>query len=138
MRTVKPPLENSATELPIEFSLIIPSTRDDDERISDGWFERRIKEEEKWWDKRFGGSTIELHEGQYVEGDHIIEEDVAELTVSMSKETYEEWRKMIGNRIRQKKQAWKQDTILYKINGHAFIYPDKEYIEGEDVKEVPI
>ena len=137
MRTVKPPLENSATELPIEFSFIIPSTRHD-KRISEGWFEKRIKDEEKWWDKKFGGSTVELHKGQYVEGDTVIEEDVAVITVSMNKDTYNENRKMIGERIRDKREAWDQDTVLYKINSHTFIYPDKEYIDGEGTQEVPI
>ena len=137
MRTVKPPLENSATELPIEISFIIPSTRHDEE-ISDGWFERRIKEEEKWWDGRFGGSTVEMVEGQYVEGDHVIEEDVAVITVSMSKKTYDSNREVIGEHIRQKREAWDQDTVLYKINDHTFIYPDRDYVKGEDVEDVPV
>lgn len=137
MRSVKPPLENSATEMPIEFSFIIPSTRHD-KRIDDGWFQRRIKEEEKWWEERFGGSSIEMMEGGYVEGEQVIEEDVAIIRVSMSKENYDNSREMIGKHIRNKREAWDQDTVLYKINDHSFIYPDRDYIKGEKVENVPI
>jgi len=119
-----------SNRLPIQFGIIVPST-EKDRKISDEEFQRRIDNEKKFFSKNFGGDTSIRTVGSYWDGKKLIQEKGALITSSMSMIEYNKRRKKLANHITAIQKRWKQDTILYNIEGQDFIMPKKSYLDDD-------
>lgn len=134
-RVVEPPLADSTeiNNLPVQVSFVVPSTRGGDV-LPKEHFEDRVKYAKKWFDERFGGDTTVRGKGGYLMDDELIEEPVAIVESSMSVSTYEEYREEFGEFIKERRENWDQDTVMFTVEDRVFIYPKRDYIDdGETV-----
>ena len=134
-----PPLKLRSNQLSVQVVSVVPSTKFD-KNISDQEFKKRIDAEKKWFSNNFGGDTSIKSVGSYVMDNKLIKERVVIVESSMSKETYMKSRSKLASHFKAKRKQWKQDSIIFKVEGHAFIYPKKSFIEGDKVtsKSIPV
>lgn len=126
--------------LPLQFGIIVPST-DRDKPISRSRFNKRINDEKEWFSKQFGGDTSVESVGSYWDDEKkkLIKEPGAIVWSSMSKKKYNEKVKMLSDRIKENKEKWQQQSVLFKIEGYDFIYPKQDFIDHDsDIKAVPV
>jgi len=129
LRTISSP-RFSRSRLPVQVSVIVPSTKKD-KSITDKEYEKRIKDEQKWFNDRFGGSTTIEETGSYNMGGKVIKEKGVIVESSMSVKTYEKKKHIIEKHFRTKRNKWKQDTVLIKVEGQTFLIPKKSYINND-------
>lgn len=129
---VEPPHEGAeVSDLPIQVSVVVPSTRGD-KQLSKRFFERRIETTREWFDSHFGGDTTVRGSGGYLEDGRLIDEPVAIVEASTTTEKYNKFRGDFATFVESKQKNWQQDTILYTVEGRVFIYPKRPYIDDED------
>lgn len=118
------PLQNKATQLPIQFRIVVPSTTNKNEKLTPLQYQSRIDETAKDLSKKFGGETTIRGVGGYVsqEGE-LINEDVAVIESSMKLEDYKKNKLALGNFIKNKQKSWGQETIGYGVEDELYIYP---------------
>jgi len=141
LKTTKP-LKLRQNKLPLQFSIVVPSTKNNVE-ISQSSFLERIDDEKKWISKKFGGDTSIRALGSYIlkkgKNEKLIKEDVAIVEASTTPKIFEEQKKYLEIHIKDRKKEWKQYQIMYKIEGNSFLYPKKrQYPSDNSVKEIPI
>jgi hypothetical protein len=117
------PLKKESTELSIQFSINVPSTKNIDEPISTKEFQERIDETKNFLSKNFGGDTEIKGKGDYTKDGRLIQDDVSVIESSMKPEAYKENKKKLEEYITKKQKEWTQDTILYNFEDSAYIYP---------------
>jgi hypothetical protein len=117
------PLKKESTELPIQFSINVPSTKNIDEPISPEEFQARIDETKKFLSKTFGGDTEIKGKGDYTKDGRLIQDDVSVIESSMKSEAYKENKKKLEEYIAKKQKEWTQDTIGYSFEDAFYIYP---------------
>lgn len=132
--SIKPILK--ANRLPVQFSIIVPSTKLS-KSVSDKTFNSRVKQEKEYLTRLFGGETAIRGTGSYVLkasglSEKKIPEKVMLIEASTTPDRFQEKRKEISNHIRKQQKSWQQDTIFYKIEGESFIYPKKDYIDSDN------
>lgn len=125
-----PPIGEPVNNLPVQVSLVVPSSVGEDQ-VDREVFEERVENTKKWFSERFGGDTTTRGDGDYVMDDELIEEPVAIVESSTSIEKYKQKAEELAKFIRTRRQVWGQDTIAYKIEGRVFIYPKREYIDHD-------
>lgn len=103
--------------LPIEFKVLIPSTRDKDIKISPAAFEKRVDKTVRFLTKLFGGSTLDIETGTYLLKGKTIREPVATITVSASTEDYNRYDEKLEKYLKQKKKSWGQDSMGFVYQG---------------------
>jgi len=103
--------------LPIEFKVLIPSTRQQNIKIASSAFNKRVNEAVRFLTKRFGGSTIDIETGTYMMKNKTIKEKVASITVSASVADYNRYDEEIEKYLKEKKKAWGQDSMGFVYQG---------------------
>ena len=151
-----PKLE-SANDLPVQVSLLVPSTENRENikgemktyKITAKQFNKRVNETKKFFDElkdpqgNYGGDTTIKDVGSYWDGEKkkLIHEKGAIVERSMSIPTY---KKIIDNitRYAEKKQKdYKQSTMLIAVEGRKFIVPKQGYIDDDKItqnKPIPV
>ena len=121
---IKAPLYTKSTKLPIQFSLIIPSTKEKKQILNPEEFQERIDKTTKYFTKKYGGDTKIRAQGDYIskEGEFIPEDNVI-LEVSMKKSDYDKDKKALASYIKRKKNEWGQESLLFSVEDDTYIYP---------------
>lgn len=125
-----------ANTLPVQVSVIVPSTRKKVARISDDEFNKRVDSEKRWFDnpKRFGGDTSVQTVGSYRMGKKLIKEDGVKITASTTIDKYNKNLPSLEKHVMKRRKEWGQDTMFLEVEGHSFIAPKKGYIDSEKNK----
>ena len=126
----------SANILPVQVSVIVPSTKRKISRISDEEFNKRVDSEKRWFDnpRRFGGDTSVQTVGSYRMGKKLVKEDGVKITASTTVDKYNKQLPAIEKHVMKRRKEWGQDTMFLEIEGHSFIVPKKGYIDSEKIK----
>lgn len=130
-RRVEAPLGSNVNNLPVQLSLIVPSTSHG-EQMPTREFRQRVSRVRKWFSARFGGDTTVRGSGGFIDENELIDEDVAIVESSMSIETYREERSTFADYVRSKREDWGQDAVTYQVEDRVFIYPEKGYIDHDE------
>jgi hypothetical protein len=104
--------------LPIEFKILIPSTRDKSIPISEAAFRKRVDEAVQFLTKRFGGSTITIETGTYMLKGKTIMEKIASIQVNTNQVVYNKYDEDVEKYVLAKKHSWGQDSM-------GFMYQNK-------------
>ncbi|GAG12478.1 unnamed protein product [marine sediment metagenome] len=129
-RFIRAPPLKSINNLPVQVSVIVPST-EKEIKIPQPEFEKRIESEKKWFSRRFGGDTSVKTEGSFFDGNDFIVEKGVSVESSMSVDTYNKKRRLLAKHLLDRQKQWKQDTMLMKIEGKVFIAPKRPYIDHD-------
>jgi len=125
------PIKQNTLSLPVQFSITIPSTQGTDQKLAKKEFNNRIKEAKKWVVDKYYGDTTILAKGDYTADGKLIEEDVAVINVSTTREDYEKNKKELGKFIKDKRKEYEQQQMAYTLEDDLFLYP-------EDPKKTPV
>lgn len=118
------PKEN-VRSIPIDVSIIVPSTRYD-RKVSKKEFNKRIHKTSRFMASAFGGDTTVLAHGGYISGSgREISENVANVNASMTHVQFEENKHKLERFIKDMRKEWKQETVAYKVENDLKIYPKK-------------
>lgn len=121
--------------LPVQIAVAVPSTQGD-QQMGKSKFEDRIEDVKRWFSETFGGATTIHASGDYVgEDGELVEEEVGVVEAAMSKSAYLENYEDFGARTENAQQSWGQDTVYYRVEDRAFIYPERAYLDDDE--EVP-
>ena len=130
-------LDLKANRLPVQFSIIVPST-EFDKKIKAKDFTKRIDSEKKYFDKKFGGDTTIREVGSYVlkkgKKDILIKEKGAVVESSTIPAVYNKNRSSLASHIKKRQKDWKQNSVLFRIQSESFIYPKQPFIPSADKK----
>lgn len=142
-----PPLEE-ANNLPVQVSIIVPSTKniidkksgkEKSKKISEKEFDERVKETKKEFDNLFGADTAISDVGSYFNGKKHIDEKGVIVESSTSIPKYKENIKKVVELAEEKQKKYLQDTMAVKVEGRLFIVPKKSYIDDDKItKNKPI
>lgn len=117
-----------ANRLPIQFSIIVPSTKMN-KKISASSFSKRVDSEKRFFSKNFGGDTSVRATGSFIlkkgRKDILVKERSAIVESSTTPKVFNSKRKILIRHIISRKKEWKQDSIFFKLEGEAFIFPRK-------------
>ena len=134
-KTLKP-LKLKSSRLPVQFSIIVPATEGKTE-ISTQRFNQRLLREKKYLDNIFGGDTSIVGRGSSKvtsgKGKPVIE-TVGVVEASTTPRKFIGNKRKITEHIKDRQKRWKQNTILYKIEGETFIYPKRKFISDAKIK----
>ena len=131
------PMKN-ANRLPVQVGIIVPKTRYD-KKIKQKEFNKRVREEERWFSTSFGGDTSIDTAGGFIKNKRLIKERGKWVYSSMTSEGYAKFRKKIAEHIRQRQKEWKQYSILLKVEGVDFIVPkDNDIPDDKKLKSIPV
>ena len=126
-----------ANRLPIQFSVIVPSTKLE-KKISSSAFQKRIDSEKRFMSKTFGGDTTVRAVGSFVlkkgKKDVLIKERTAIVESSTTKRVFDSKRKALIKHIKDRKKQWKQNSILFNLEGESFIFPRQKFIPHQRSK----
>lgn len=126
-----------ANRLPVQFSVIVPSTKLE-KKISTSAFQKRINSEKRFMSKTFGGDTTVRAVGSFVlkkdKKDILIKEKTAIVESSTTTKVFNSKRKALIQHIKARKKQWKQNSILFKLEGETFIYPRQKFIPHDRSK----
>jgi hypothetical protein len=122
-RGLIPPLKNKTTTLPVQFSIIVPSTKKD-KPISKKAYNKRIRDTRKFLAEKFGGDTSIKAEGGYIDQKgKLIKENVTKVESFIDKKTYKEKKNELENFVQKKRKDWKQESIGFEFENDLYIYP---------------
>ncbi|MAH48579.1 hypothetical protein CMI37_22330 [Candidatus Pacearchaeota archaeon] len=125
------PLKLKSNRLPIQFSVLVPSTKLD-KKISTSSFRKRIDDEKKFMSKTFGGDTSVKSTGSFVlkrgKKDILIKEKNVIVESSTTTNKFNENRSRLIRHLKAKQKQWKQNSVLYKLEGESFIFPRQSFI----------
>lgn len=130
MNSIKP-LNLNSNRLPLQFGLIVPSTKDNDKKISSKEFEKRVDNTKSFFSKTFGGETSVKSEGGFVLNDKLIKEKTVIVESSTTTKSFNNNRKKLEDYVKNKQKSWKQNSLLFKIEGEDFIYPKQSFIDHD-------
>ena len=126
-----------ANRLPVQFSVIVPSTKLE-KKISPSAFQKRINSEKIFMDKTFGGDTTVRAVGSFVltkrKKDILIKEKNAIVESSTTRKVFNTKRKILIQHIKERRKQWKQNSILFKLEGETFIFPRQKFIPHDRSK----
>lgn len=127
-----------ANRLPVQFSIIVPSTKLD-KKISTQAFNKRIDSEKTFMSRTFGGDTAIKAEGNFElkeEGKKLklIKERNVIVESSTTKKVFNTKRKILIRHLKQRRKQWKQNSILFKVEGETFITPRQSFIPHDKSK----
>lgn len=131
--TIKAPPLKSSNNLPVQVSIIVPSTKAHSKKITPLEYQRRIDETKKFFDKEFGGDTTVEEVGSYYDDGQgkLIKEKGAIVESSMSIPTYNKKIKNVAEYVEKKQKEYEQDTMLISVEGRKYITPRKDYIDDD-------
>lgn len=126
-----------ANRLPVQFSVIVPSTKLN-KKITPRAFQKRIDSEKRFMDRTFGGDTTVRAVGSFVlrkgRKDILIKERNAIVESSTIKRVFNSKRRSLVRHIKLRQKQWKQNSILFKIEGESFIFPRQKFVAHQRSK----
>lgn len=130
-------LDIRSNRLPVQYSIIVPSTKLD-KKITSSAFQKRINSEKRFMDKTFGGDTTIRAVGSFVlkrgKKEILIKERNAIVESSTTKPIFNSKRMILKRHIIQRRKQWKQNSILFKVEGETFIFPRQKFIAHDRSK----
>jgi len=118
------PLQSKSTKLPIQFNIIVPSTKKGDKKLTTRAFNKRVETIAKTMSKEFGGETSIKGVGGYInKKGKLVKEKVMIVESSMKKEDYLKNKKELEKLIKIKKKEWGQESIGFNLEEDFYIYP---------------
>ena len=132
------PLKLKSNRLPIQFSVLVPSTKLD-KKISTAEFNKRVDSEKKFMSRTFGGDTAIKNEGNFELKEKgkkpiLIKEKNVLVESSTTTTRFNKNRSKLVRHLKAKQKQWKQNSVLYKLEGEAFIFPRQDFIPHEKTK----
>ncbi len=127
-----------ANRLPVQFSIIVPSTKLK-KKISPSAFAKRVDSEKRFLSRTFGGDTAVKSEGNFELKERgkkpiLIKERGVIVESSTTKKVFNSQREALIRHLKQRKKQWKQNSLLFKIEGETFIFPRQSFIPHERSK----
>ena len=120
--------QDSVFALPIEVSVLVPSTKNASDKIGKAEFANRIEETQNYLSTLFGGFTSQDAEGGYTsEEKGLINEDVYEVTSFASAKDFKNKFETLVNQVKQWCKSWGQESIGLILEGDMF-YIDKDIV----------
>ena len=116
-----PNKEQIDNSLNVNFKLIIPSTKNESNKVSDKVFRNRIDQVIKFLANIFMGSTINNAIGTYQYKNEVIKEDVAIISVFTNEEIYNKHDKILKKYIKNKKKIWGQDAMGFEYQSAFYL-----------------
>ena len=127
-------LNISSNRLPVQYSIIVPSTN----LSKKDTFLKRINSEKIFMDRNFGGDTSVRSVGSFIirrgKKNILIKEKGAIIESSTTKKVFNSKRTILKKHIIQRQKQWKQNSILFKIEGETFIHPRQKFIAHDRSK----
>jgi hypothetical protein len=127
-------------EFPVKISIIVPSTSDVSEEISNNEFKGRISEVESFLASLFGGYTETEADGGYIdEKANLVTERVSVIAAFATQEKFELNKSSLFAQVKTWCKEWKQEVIGVEISGELFyIGPSiNEYVEQKKTDTQP-
>jgi hypothetical protein len=120
--------QDSVFALPIEVSILVPSTKNASDKIGKAEFANRIEQTQNYLSTLFGGFTSQDAEGGYTSEDKgLINEDVYEVTSFASARDFKNKFETLVNQVKQWCKSWGQESIGLILEGDMF-YIDKDIV----------
>ena len=116
-----PNKEQIDNSLNVNFKLIIPSTKNESNKVSDKVFRNRIDQVIKFLANIFMGSTINNAIGTYQYKNEVIKEDVAIISVFTNEGIYNKHDKILKKYIKKKKKIWGQDAMGFEYQSAFYL-----------------
>ena len=131
LKFVTPPPFKSSNHLPVQLTVLVPSTRFDKE-LDAATFSKRVDAEKRWFDKRFGGDTAVKDVGSYLmDGKKLIKEKGVIVEASTTTDKYKKFQREFARHVERRAKDWSQQTILSSVEGQKFIVPKQDFIDDE-------
>jgi hypothetical protein len=120
--------------LPVEQSVIVPSTTAGDRRISPSTFKNRVREVRKYLSQKYGGYTSVRAVGGYYSADKrkVIKEPVTVVTSYATFDSHKENKNDLFRKLKQWSKKWGQESMGYSYEGDLY-YINKNF----PVRSVP-
>jgi hypothetical protein len=101
----------------LQFGIIVPSTRNQEQRIGPGAFNKRVREATEFFTKLFGGATITVAEGSYKgRRGRVMEEPVAVINVYTTTNDWNKNDKHVKRWLMKKKTNWGQESMGFMFD----------------------
>lgn len=149
IRFIRPLPIQSRNRLPLQVSVIVPSTRNIRRKVAGEWksipiyltddeYAKRIDNEEKYFSKKFKGDTSVVGTGNYWDGERkeLVPERNVKVQSSTTEEIYNKKRSELARHIKARQKQWKQSQVMYSVEGQDFMYPKKGWAD-DDKKQKP-
>jgi hypothetical protein len=117
-----------SNRLPVQVSVIVPSTTQKDKPLSTSEFNRRVDGVKLKMSGLYGGDTSVRGEGNFNLGRKLIKEPVAVVESSTTPQQYETTRTRFASYLRRKRTEWGQNSVAYTVEGVTYIYPRQKFI----------
>jgi len=114
-------------KLPIEQTIIVPSTTRADKPISKAKMRGRVDEVRKFLSMKFGGYTSTKGMGGWYSNNKkkLIKEDIVKVTGFSSSKNYNKNKNLLVKQIRNWGHKWGQESMGYEKEGDLFLYDTK-------------
>lgn len=112
--------KKDAFKLPVNFKVIVPSTREKDIHINYKSFFKRVEDTKKFILKMFEGATIDTSIGAYKMEGQVVDEKVGVISVFTDKTQYERYDQELEKFLKEKKRNWSQDSMGYEYEGSLY------------------
>lgn len=127
-----------SNRLPVQFSIIVPSTKLD-RKISTKAFARRADSERRFLSRTFGGDTSIKASGDFEikekgKQPKLIKEKSVIVESSTTARVFNAKRKTLIKHLKARQKQWKQNSILFKVEGETFITPRQSFIPHDKSK----
>jgi len=122
---ISAPFEDKSAELSVQFSINVPTTKDEDTPLTQKEINRRVAQTELFLTKNFGGKTSINAGGGYMLNGKVIQEPIIQVQSSMSKIKYQQLKVKLEKFIKDKQKEWSQHTIGYSFEDEFYLYPKK-------------
>lgn len=131
-----PPLPlGEANDLPVQVSIIVPSTKNNNQPIdepgTDTNFQNRVTQEKNYFDDLIGGDTTIQEVGSYLLDGEVIKEPGAIVQVSMTRADYNKFKNKIAAHAIQRKNDWQQNQIAVIVEGRTYFAPKDKNIPDD-------
>jgi hypothetical protein len=125
--------------LPVQISVLVPSTKQKSKPLTQKEFDRRVIAEKKYFSKTFGGDSSTSGEGSYFIDDkgkkRFIREPNVAVEASTTAANYRRKLRQLEKHFSNRRKEWGQDSLLIKVEGQAFIAPKKSYIPDDKTQK---
>jgi len=124
-RKISAPFKDESAELSVQFSINVPTTKDEDKPLTQKEIERRVNQTELFLTRNFGGKTSTKSSGGYMLNGKVIQEPIIQVQSSMSKTKYRQLKVKLEKFIKDKQKEWSQHTIGYSFEDEFYLFPKK-------------
>jgi len=122
-----PKAEDKAAASPVNFKIIIPSTRSGSIHIKESTFQKRVDEVADYVTKLFEGSTISKGFGTYTSDDKkTVGENVAVISVFTKQDVYNRHDIDLLQYLKSRRRAWTQWSMGFEYQGVFYLIKARE------------